>query len=112
MAVLRVRAAARVVVRGVALGSDVEGDVVAYRCRNYRLCRNHYTEVIGVGWEKSTGADCLPCFHAASIRSAGLTPEHVEAQPRLFQEMVEHLAKGGWSWDDLNRSFSLGVSLS
>ena len=72
-------------------------------------CPNRYTEVIGGGgWGAKVrpGADCLPCYYAALLRRLNSTPEAVEGNARFMSEMESHLTKGGWSWQDVKRSYN------
>jgi len=93
-----------------------------YRCRNHKTigCPNTYTEVIGEdgaggsGWgrKKRSGADCLPCYYAGTMRQVGSTPEMVEAVPKFMLEFSLSLARGGWTWSDVQESFARGATLA
>lgn len=74
-------------------------------------CPNTYTDLIGVGWGKKSGADCLPCFHAGMMRSAGLTPEEAEKVPELLAQFISHLEATGWTFQDVKDSYGREATL-
>ena len=82
---------------------------MAYRCRNYKLCHNTYTDTAG-DWGKKAGADCLPCYYAGLFRGQGQTPEDIEAVPMFLQEFMSHLQATGWRWADVKRSYEAEVT--
>ncbi len=75
-----------------------------YRCAQ-KGCPNTYTDLIGQGWGRKSGADCLPCYYAALIRQQGQVPEDIEAVSELLDQMSTHLSTLGWTWQHVKDSY-------
>lgn len=80
---------------------------IRHKCR-HKFCFNRYDDVIGgdgAFGKKKTGAECMPCFYASSLIENELTPERVEGNSQFMAEMLPHLERTGWTWQDVKDAY-------